>query len=473
MAIPTNIPTNVRRPGVYPDFRSQVGQSLVPLPLRCVIVAEQTSAGLATTDGPVQIFSERDADVQAGLNSLGAILCRTAIQQGIFSGATPEIWYFPLTAPSSGAAATWTITVNVTGTVFSGTLPLAICGRSLGVGVGPGDGANTIAANINAQIAALGPTVPFTSSVSANVVTLVFTTKGVNGNDATISQLRSSLSPAGVSLTIQQTVTGAGTVDITNAIQSLYDKRYWGVSISNHTTTDIATLVTERLAAWLYTRQNYRFLFVGERGSLGTAQSLAAAANDLGIVVGAYEGTPSMSGEIAVCDMIAAFATEQPNANLDNQTVALYQPPGSLAFTGPEIESALGGGCTPHEPDGSWSKITRLVTTYTSVNGASSETYRDIAYPRTQAYRAEQVSIAYRQRFPRPVFTPQLLDDVRDMIIGVERQMETANMLVNVDALLDRHRVERDPGTGRLVDLSPFMVAAPVHQLIDENVLYL
>lgn len=473
MAIPTNIPANVRRPGVYPDFRSQVGQSLVPLPLRCVIVAEQTSAGLATTDGPVQIFSERDGDLQAGLNSPGAILCRTAIQQGIFSGATPEIWYFPVTPPSGGAAATWRITVNLTGPVLSGTLLLPICGRLVSVGVGPGDGANTIAGNINAAIAALGPSIPFTSSVSSNDVTLVYAVKGVNGNDATVAQLRSPLSPSGVSLAIQRTVDGAGTADITNAIQSLYDKRYWGVAISNHATADIATLVTERLAAWLYNRQNYRFFFVGERGSLGTAQTLASSANDKGIVIGAYEGTPSLSGEIAVCDMIAAFATEQPNANLDNQTVALYQPPGSLAFTGPEIESALGGGCTPHEPEGSWSKITRLVTTYTSVDGTQSETFRDIAYPRTQAYRAEQVSIAYRQRFPRPVFIPQLLDDVRDMIVGVERQMETANMLVDVDALLAQHRVERDPATGRLIDLAPFRVAGPVHQLIDQNVLYL
>lgn len=470
--IQTNIPSSIRRPGVYHDFRAQVGQATADVPLDLVVVAEQTSDGLATTEAPVPIFSERDADVQAGMRSPGAVGLRTAFLQGVLSGVTPRLWYYPLSQPGgSSAAATWTITVTAGTNVTSGTLPLAICGRLLFVGVGQGDDAARIASNINTEINRMGPTIPFTSTVSGNVVTLVYTVKGVNGNDAKIDQLKNSQLPSGVTLAITQTVTGSGAIDLADPLRALYDRHYSGVAIPNHSLNDITTVVNERLAAWIYSRQDFRFFFMGENGSLGNAQNLSTPANDLGVVVGAYEGSRSLPLEIAICDMVAEFANELPNANLDNQRVALYQPPGSLVFTGPEIESLLTAGCTPHEPDGPWSKITRLVTTYTKDGNDPSEKYRDIAYPRTQAYRFEQIAAAYGTRFPHPNNSATLTEDVRNMIVGIDRDLEERGILFGVNQLIDSYRVEIDPATGRLKDKCPFFVAGPVHQLYDQSVM--
>lgn len=471
MTIVTSTPSNLRRPGAFSEFNFvQAGQSLIPLSLRAVIVAEKTAAGTAAIETPIQVFSETDADTKAGQGSLAAILCRTAFQQGKLSGAQPEIWLDPIAEPAGGTATQWTVTITVT-TATAGTLIFTVAGRLVIVGVSAGDSANAIAAGIKSALDAMKSLIPFTATVAANVVTLVHTTKGVNGNDAAFANVQT---PAGVTCTLTQSVAGTGAASITNAIQALYDQRYHGVAISNHTTTDIAALVLERAAAWSFSRRNYRFFFVGERGSLGTAQTLQAASNDYGIVIGSYEATPSLSGEIAVVDMIAEFAKEAPNANLDGQRVALYPASGAFAYTAAEIESGLNGGVTTHEPDGSFSKITRLVTSETTINGAPTETVRDIAFPRTAAYRAEQVEIAFRSRFIQENDTPEVRNRVRDMIVEVSRAMEAQNYLQDVDSFLDQTQVERSTTTtGRYVSSAPFRVAGPLHQLVTVHTMFL
>lgn len=471
MTIVTSTPSNLRRPGAYSEFLfQQAGQSLVPLPLRAVVVAEKTSAGTAAIETPVQVFDEADADTKGGLGALGAILCRKAFEQAKLSGASPEVWLCPIAEPGGGTATQETVTITVT-TATAGTLIFTVAGRPAIVGVSAGDAQNAIASAVKSALDAMKSTIPFTASVAANVVTLVHTTKGVNGNDAAFANVQA---PAGVTCTLAQSVPGAGAASITNAIQNLYDQRYNAVAISNHTTTDIAALLLERAASWGFNQRNYRHFFVGERGSLGTAQTLIAAANDYGIVVGTYEATPSLSGEIAVCDMIAEFASVAPNVNMDGQQVALYPASGAFAYTAPEIESALNSGGTPHEPSGSFSKITRLVTTATTFNSAPTETVRDIAFSRTAAFRAEQVEIQFRAGFAQQNDTPEVRTRVRDMIVGIDRAMEALGYLQDVDTLIDQIQVEKSTTTtGRYVSNAPFHVAGPLHQLVTKHVMFL
>lgn len=174
-----------------------------------------------------------------------------------------------------------------------------------------------------------------------------------------------------------------------------------------------------------------------------------------------------------MCDAVAAFSREAPNANLNNERVALYPASGAFAYTGPEIEAALNAGLTPHEPDGAWSKITRMVTTATTLNGEPTEAVRDLAYPRTTAYRAEQLRIGFKQRFPQANDTPETLTRVRDMTIEISRAMEALGYIRDVDALLDQTQIERSTLTaGRLVENSPFRVAGPINQLVVKNTMF-
>lgn len=468
--ITTGLPSSVRRPGAFSAFKFNANLQLALTDLAVAIIAEKTAAGTATVDTPIEVFDEDDADTKGGINSLAALGVKKALEQAKIMGQSPRIFMVPIAEPGGGTKATYTFTVTVT-TALAGNLVIRIAGRTITVGVSAGDAQNTIATAIKNAIDAQTRYLPGTASVATNVVTFTFATKGVNGNDCAVETVSA---PSGVTCVAAASVAGAGAAVITTAVQSLYDRRYNAVCSSNHTTTDIATILVERLASWGYGQQNYRHFFIGERGSLGTAQTLANAAADFGILIGSYEATPSLPLEIAVCDAFAEFGSERPNVNMDGQRVALYPPSATYAYTTAEIESALAGGITPHVPDGSYSKIVRMVTTQTTLDGVPSEALRDIAYSRTAAYRAELHANNFRAMFKQEVITDEVKARIRTMQIGIDRGLEAQNILRDVETFLDQYVVEVSGAVaGRIVSSSPFRVAGPLHQLDSLHTMYL
>lgn len=474
MPIVTSLPNNIRRPGAFSTFKFNSALQLSLNELRAVIVAEKSAAGTATADAPIQVFDEDDADTKLGMGSPAALGVRMGLAQAkLMNGATPEIWCAPLAEPGAGAKATQTITITVT-TALQGDLKFRIAGRLITVPVTAGDAQNTIATAVKNAIDALKRVLPGTASVAANVVTFTLATKGVNGNDVAYDLVSA---PGGVTCVFAVGVVGTGAAIITTAIQALYDRRYHVVITSNHTTTDIATLLVEAAAAWGYSQQNYRFFFMGERGTLGTAQTLATAANDYRIVVCSYEQCPNLPIEIAVATAFGEFSSTKPNVNMDGQILALAPASGTYAYTVPEIESALAGGVTPIIPDGgSYSKIVRLVTTEITLDGVPTETVRDIAYPRTAAYRAELHEINFRSRFKQEVISDAIVPRVRDMQIELDRGMAAENppILRDVESKIDQYQVEISPSVpGRIVSASPFTPAGPLHQLDSTHIMFL
>lgn len=467
--IPNNIPSSLRRPGAYPEFQFvQSASLLTPIETRVVVIAE-AKGGTATIEQPTQVFSETDGDAKSGVGTLGALLCRKAIETAKLIGTTPEIWLCPVAEPGGGTAMQETITVTVT-TAQSGTEIINIAGRPVQVGVSAGDSANAIATAIQAAIAGIANQLPVTATVAANVVTCVHVTKGVNGNDTTFSL---GQGVTGVTLAFAQSVAGAGAYDPTNALNALYDKRYHATALSNHTTTDVAKLLLDRASAWSYTQKNFRFHFLGCVATLATAQALQAAANDYGIVVASAEQCPALPGELAVAAAIAEFAQEAPNANIAGVQVPLPLPPASYAYTDAEVESALNGGVTPLTPSGSFMKIERLVTTQITLNGAPFEALRDIAYPRTAAYLAEQIDDAFLVAFQQATETDDRLDQARDVVIGVQRAAEAAGYIKNVDNHLGEIAANYvSAPAGRMVVSNPFEVAGPLFQGVFENIMY-
>lgn len=467
--IVTQTPNSLRRPGSFQEFKFvAASQQLVPLAQRVVIVAE-CKGGTAAIEVPIQVFDEDDADTKAGVGSFGALMCKMAFATMNLKGAGPEIWLCPI-AESGGVATQNTITVTGPATA-SGTLVLRVAGRLVNVGVTAGDAQNTIATAIKSALDALKKTLPVTAGVAANVVTTTNVTKGVNGNDVVLEQI----SPvAGVTIAFVQSVAGTLAASITNAVNALFDQRYHAVATSNHTTTDIGIELTSLADAWSNNQKNYRWFFMGERGSLGTAQALQAAANDKGIVVVSCEATPSLPGELAVAAAVATFARSAPNANLDGDELPLVPPSGAFAYTTAEIESALSSGVTPLTPSSvSRLKIERLVTTATTLNGAPFEPLRDIQFPRTAAFRAEQIDIAYRTGFIQETLDAEVKGRIRDMIIGVDRAMEALRYLRDVDTFLDQIQVDESTVVaGRVVASAPFKVAGPLHQAVVVNTMY-
>lgn len=475
MTIPTTVPSSTRRPGAFHEFKFvQSGGQLVAVPLRVLIVAEKTAAGTAPANTPVQVFDELDADAKAGVGSLAALLARKGLEQAKLGGrGAPEIWINPVAENAGGTAAIFTATVTGPATA-GGDLVISVAGRLLSIGVSQGDAATAIADAIKKKADELGATLPVTASVVGAIVTFTMRTKGANGLDIERSNVQL---PAGVGVAHANPTPGAGATAITNAIAATYDRRYHAVVLANHATADAAVVQADISLARSYNQRNYRFYFVGETGSLGTASTLAAAYNDYGLVVVSCEGCPALPGELAVTAAVAEFTRELPNANLDGERLALPPPSAALAYTAPEVESALAAGVTPLTPDGAVLKIERLVTSQITVSGAPFEALRDIAYPRTSFWLAEQIDAGFLAGFRQEVLTAgdnDILLRIRDMVIEKHRAAEKLGVLRDVDDFIDQIQAEIAPApAGRVVVSDPHRPAGPLHQGVFVHTMYL
>jgi phage tail sheath gpL-like len=472
------IPTTLLTPGNYQTFAHVKGGSgLEPLPLRVLLVGVKSSAGTATAETPVQILDESDGRTKAGQGSELALMIAKSFEQGRKNAAEaavaagqPEVWICPIAAPS-GAAAVQTLTVTVT-TAVAGTLVVRIAGRTIECGVSAGDAQNTIATALRNAIAARHVELPITATVATNVVTCTHVTTGTNGNDVAYEVVSA---PSGVSVASAQTVAGTGTVDITAALDAAVDRNYDAIAISIHSSAAITDAAAHLTTAWGYGQKMWRWVVMGDRASLGTATGYATSADSEKILIVSCESSPSLPSEIAAATAVAAWGRTAPNANLDGVELAIYPPPATAAYTAAEIESALQGGVTPLRTTASGAavEIVRLITTKITEGGAPFPALRDLAVSRTLAYRATQYDVAYRARFREEAQTPSLLERIRDMCVGIDRELGRLGYLRDVETTIPELRVsEATSPDGRVLAQAPAIVATPHHQLAVRHVSY-
>lgn len=482
--VTTTVPTSLLTPQSYHTFQHvKAGAGLAPLPLRVLLVGVKSSAGTATAETPVQVLDVADGITKAGQGSELALMIAKAFEQGMLNassgrGGMPECWICPIAAPGASVAAAETITVTVT-TAVAGNVVLRIAGRTIYVGVSAGDAQNTIATAIKNAIAAQIRDLPVTAGVSTNVVTCTHVTTGTNGNDVVYEVVST---PSGVSIALAQSVAGTGTVDITAALDAAVDRNYDAVAVSIHSSTAVSDALTHLAAMWGYAQKFWRWVFIGDKASLGTAQGYASSADSEKILIASCEASPSLPSEIAAATAVAAFGVERPNANLDGVELALYPPAAASAYTAAEIESALAGGVTPLKPTASGARlqIVRLITTKMTENSVPFTALMDLAISRTLAYRATQYDIAYQTRFQQEVIdgatsdpNSTLLNRVRDTCVGIDRELGRLGYLRDVETtILEIQVAEASSPAGRLLVQAPCRVAGPLHQVAFNHVNY-
>ena len=484
MPLSTSVPSSLLTPQTYHNFTHvKGGAGLAPLPLRVLLVGIKSSAGTATVETPVQVLSEADGVTKAGQGSELALMVAKAFEQGALNASTnrggqPEVWICPIAAPGASVAAAQTLTVTVT-TALAGTLVVRIAGRTINVGVAAGDSQNTIATALKNAIAALIRELPVTATVLTNVVTCTHVTTGTNGNDVAYEVVSA---PSGVSVASAQSVAGTGTIDITAALDAAVDRNYDAVAISIHSSAAITDALAHLATMWGYAQKFWRWLFMGDRASLGTAQGYATSADSEKIAIPSCELCPNLPSEIATATAVCGFGQERPNANLNGAQLALYPPPAAYAYTAAEIESALAGGVIPLKPTASGARleVVRMITTKMTEASVPFTALQDIGISRTLAYRATQYDIAFRTGFQAEVIDgtlsnpdSTLLRRVRDMCVSIDREMGRLNYLRDVEDTIPQIQVEEASApAGRLLVQAPCRVAGPLHQVAFTHVNY-
>lgn len=477
MTVNTGVPTTLRRPQTFHRFvYQQGGRSLTPLPQRTVMVG--TFKGGTATAGVVYAVDDApSSDALFGVGQHLSLMNRKAIETCGTIGFGPQLFAVGVAENAAGVARVQTFTLTGTATA-AGNLNVRIAGRSISVPVSLGDTAATVATALNVATNAMQSLLPVTSTVAAAVTTCTAVAKGVWGAD--ISFTVDSV-PAGLTCVTAQATPGSGAQDETAALAALAGIDYDTIALENHNTTAIALGLAHVTVAWGISEKKWRWLVYGDTGSIGTATTIASAANDKAMVVANCERSPSLCAELATGVAIAITAKSRPNANWDGQELPLYPPPDAFAFTPTQQETALAAGITPLvtvvNPNTRVTKantlsIVKMVTTQTTQGGQPFEVLRDLAVPRAGAFIARQLDAKYAERFGAAA-NPDgvLLDDdaiprVRDMIAAVLYACQDAKIITGVDADLALLVVEKDPSApGRLnVDVT-YHVVVGLHQV--------
>lgn len=477
MTINTGISPQLLNPQTFHAFTySFATPGLIPLPLRIALIGAKTAGGTGVAGTVYEVPDPQTGDTLFGSSSELALMCRAAFAAASKLGSGPRIFAVPV-AESAGVANVKTITSTGAATA-SGVTTIRVAGRTVQAGISSGDSANTIATSVSNALKAIQDQLPVIVSVATNVVTLTHATKGVNGADISASV---DSQVAGNTLAVANTVTGTLATDHQTALDALSALPMDGVVFANHASADITEIVTDATARWGTAEKRWRWYFVGEMGTIGTATALATAANDRAVLIASMEGCLNTAGEMATSLAVATFSRERPNANYDGVVIPLYPPPAAVVYTPTEVETALAAGLTPltafvdpftHNVTDGVARIVRMVTSKTTSNSQPFAVLRDLCVSRTGVYIAQQIDAAYEQRFGSLAVGPDgtlLTDDtigqVKDMIENILRLIEANNVLRNVESDLLNLRVERDVVSGRLdVDVA-YTVVVGLHQI--------
>ncbi len=477
--ITTGVSTSLRRPQTFHQFTYQyAARALVPLPLRIALIGAMRSTGTAVAGTVYEIGDSQQSDLLFGESSELALMCRLAMKTGAMLQFGPRLYAVAIAEPGGGTANVKTLTVGGAASADGNAL-VTVAGRQFSVGIRTGNSANTVAAAISDALKTRQAELPVLVSAAVGaVVTLTHPTKGVNGVDVTVSI---DQQVAGATITPANTAVGAGVTDHQAALDALAPLPFDGIVFANHVAADITEINADLAARWGYAEKRWRYYFLGEPGTIGTATALATAANHQAVVIASMEGCKNTAGEMATAVAFGVFSRERPNANYDGMKVPLYPPAAATVYTPTEVETAIAAGLTPLTADidpftrnvtDGVAKIERLITTKTTQNATPFEVLRDLAVSRTGVYIAQQLDAAYQARFAAganpdgTLLTNDTRDQLRDMIEGILRLMQDLSILRNVDTDLALLNIEPDSiAIGRFnVDLV-YTVVVGLHQI--------
>ncbi len=405
MSVPFNsIANNIRTNTHHVEFdASRAVQGAQLKPSKAIIFGIRLTAGTVAELDPRRILSGDQADAYFGVGSQLAEMCRAWKQ----ANSSTEVWACGINALSGGTAGTKTLTVTGPATA-TGNVHLRIAGKFyVPVAVTSGDAQNAIATAIDTAIKAHADysRMPFTSSVSTNVVTLTMRWKGVDVADARVNYLTEEQLPSGVSIAIAAAVAGAGNPDVNSIITAIGDVAWYDTIVMPWTdSTNLTALETELAARWGGMQQIDGQSYSAVTGSHATATTLGSARNSPHSTIMGANTSPTPPWIWA--SVLGAVCAFEPDPARPLQTLPL---PGVL----PAAASALWGqsdrnlllfdGISTHVADPSGNiTIERVISTYqTNAQGVPDVAFLDVEPKRTLSAIRYDARSSVSLRFPR------------------------------------------------------------------------
>lgn len=455
------IPANVRVPLFYAEVdNSQAGY--FSQALRTLIIGQKLAAGVAVADTPILVSRSDEAKTQFGIGSMLARMHEVYRANDSFG----EVWCLPLSDNGAGVAASGTLTVTGPATA-AGTINLWVGAQRVQVAVAASDSANTIAAAIDAAINA-DTTLPVTSSVATNVVTVTARHKGTLGNAIKL-QLNyrgyagGESTPTGVAVAIVAMSGGTADPTLTTALAAMGDEEYDFIIMpyTDSTSLDaLETVMDDNTGRWAYNRQIYGHVYTAKADSFANLVTLGGLRNDQHASIAGYEtGVPNTPWEYAAAygARNAVFIAADPaRPTQTGELVGILPAPAGSRFIMTERQTLLGSGIATSYVGGGAVRVERAITTYQkNLWDQADPSYLDSETMHTLAYVLRRLRYNVTQKYPRhklandgarfgagqAIVTPSV---VRGEILSEYAALEEMGIVENAKAFAANLIVERD-----------------------------
>lgn len=453
-----------------PLFWSEVDPSKAGFPttnLPVLLVGQKLTAGAAPSNVPLAVSSESSAVVAFGQGSMLHLMFRalSANNRGL------DVRCLPLDEPSSGVAATQTLTFSGTPTA-TGLFTLYVAGQRVQIPIAVSASPTAIAALLVAKMSTMLD-LPVTAAAVAGVVTFTCKWKGATGNDidlrANYGGLLAGEAPIpGMVATFggSKLASGAGQPDFAAGIVALGDQPYEFVAMPFTDTTSLSIWNTEYgfsdSGRWGWMRQLRGHVFSAIRGTYSGLLTFAGTQNSGVLSIMAIEvNTPSPVWEIVAAYTAKAGRSIINDPALPLQTLSLdgvVPAPPENRFLTTESQIFAGHGlATQQVGQDNVMRIRRATTTYQfNAYGVGDDAYTDIQTLATLAkvlrnlqYIVTTVFARYKiaddeTRFApgQRVTTPKL---IKATIIAQAKEDEYNGLVENIKEFKNHLIVERDP----------------------------
>ncbi len=367
---------------------------------------------------------------------------------------------------ATGAAATVTLTVTGEATE-SGTVNVYVGRTRVQAPVTNGDNVTTIASSIKDAINAV-PTLPFTASSSAGVVTLTARHKGLCGNEIPVSLNYygfggGEVLPAGVQIAVATGTAGTGSPVLTGAVAAMADEPFDYIGLPFNDTASVNTLVTEMndtSGRWSYARQLYGHVYTAKIGTLSELVTAGDQFNQQHITLAGYEKeTQTPADELAASRTAraAVFIRNDPaRPTQTGELVGMLPAPKGKRFTMTEQQTLLSHGVATAYVESGVLRIQRDVTTYRkNAYGVADNSYLDSETLHTSAYVLRKLKSVITSKYGRhklasdgtrfgpgqAIVTPAV---IKGELLATYRQLERAGIVENYELFKQYLVVERD-----------------------------
>lgn len=435
-----NIPSTIRKPGVYTEFNTKMAVNTLPANLyKCIVIGQRMAAGAVAANTVVDIFSDEDAALAFGRGSIAHLAVRAAIKANRYL----SLQAIAADDALAGVAASGTVTITGPATA-AGALRLNVGNQRVDIAIATGDTANSIAAALNAQIAQQ-PDLPVSATVLAGVVTLTAKNKGTLGNAVKTSTV---VNAPGVGAVATALTGGLNDPDITATLTTIFNAGHHILICAFNDANNLTALKTHLNNVSGAREKRRARAVIAHTGTYAAATTLAGTINSGRIMELLLPNAYDQVYEVAAATAAVAASEEDPARPLNGlELVGLTPSPLANWLSEDQIEAALHNGVTPTRVGpGNAVQIVRAVTTYTlNAQGVADISMLDWTTLGTMDYVASALEQRIALRFPRDKKSVRTKARLNDEIMNVLYKLEELEIIENVqktDVLIEDDAVD-------------------------------